>query len=112
MLFGVTLVVTAVGALVLSDNSPPEPDVPPPATTEVVGVVVGVVGDGLADIRGFRLRIEGGEILDLDLRALENEPDFPPGHLAEHQATAEPVRVWYVVDGEERLAIKVEDASD
>jgi len=84
----------------------------PPATTEVVGVVVGVVGEGLADIRGFRLRVEGGDILDFDLRALENGSEFPPGHLAEHQATADPVRVWYTVDGADRLAIKVEDVND
>ena len=84
----------------------------PPATTEVVGVVVGVAGEGLADIRGFRLRVEGGDILDFDLRALENGSEFPPGHLAEHQATADPVRVWYTVDGADRLAIKVEDVND
>ncbi len=111
MLFGVILVATAVAAIMLGDTTPTEPD-GPPASTEITGVVVGVEGEGLADIRAFQLRVDGGEILEFQLRALENGAEFPPGHLAEHQATAEPVRVFYVEDGEDRLAIKIEDAND
>jgi hypothetical protein len=56
------------------------------------------------------LRVPGGQLLEFDLRALENGAEFPPGHLAEHQATAAPVRVTYRMDGATRLAIRVEDA--
>ena len=41
---------------------------------------------------------------------LENGDEFPPGHLAEHQATAEPVVVYYRVEGNERFAVRLEDA--
>ena len=47
---------------------------------------------------------------DFDLSRLENGAEFPPGHLVEHQATAERVRVWYREDGGVRLAIRLEDA--
>lgn len=109
MLFGVILVGTAVGAILLSDTSPAAPDVSPDMT-EVTGVVVAVEGDELARIKAFTLRVAGGEVYDFELRALENAAEFPPGHLAEHQATAEPVRVSFVFDGDERLAITIEDA--
>jgi hypothetical protein len=81
-----------------------------PETGEVIGVVVGVDSQGLGQVRSFTLRLPGGEQQVFSLRALENGTDFPPGHLAEHQATAAPVRVSYRVEGTERLAIRLEDA--
>jgi hypothetical protein len=82
----------------------------PTGAGEVTGVVVAVDSRGLGDVRGFTLRVPGGELLDFDLRALENGTAFPPGHLAEHQATAAPVRVTFRMDGTTRLAIRLEDA--
>jgi hypothetical protein len=82
----------------------------PPGTSEVTGVVVAVEGQGLGHISAFTLRIPGGELQTYSLRALQNGTDFPPGHLAEHQATAAPVRVWFRTEGDERLAIRLEDA--
>jgi hypothetical protein len=81
-----------------------------PESGEVVGVVVAVDSQGLGQVRGFTLRLPGGELQQFSLRALQNGTAFPPGHLAEHQATAAPVRVTYRVDGTERLAIRLEDA--
>jgi hypothetical protein len=69
-----------------------------------------VDGQGLDDIQGFTLRVPGGELIDFSLGDLENGTEFPPGHLAEHQATAEPVRVWYRMDGDDHVAIRLEDA--
>ena len=83
----------------------------PAGTAAVTGVVVAVDSRGLGDVRGFTLRVPGGELLEFDLRALENGADFPPGHLAEHQATAAPVRVTYRMDGATRSAIRIEDAA-
>ncbi len=83
----------------------------PPGTTEVVGVIVGVDLAGLGTVRGFTLREAGGDLMDFGLAALENAAQFPPGHLAEHQATAQPVRVWYRDDGGVHLAIRVDDAN-
>jgi hypothetical protein len=83
----------------------------PSATSEATGVVVAVdSAGGLGDVRGFTLRLAGGELLTFSLRALQNGTEFPPGHLAEHQATAAPVRVLYRMEGSERLAINLEDA--
>jgi hypothetical protein len=81
-----------------------------PETGDVVGVVIAVDSQGLGQVRGFTLRLPGGEQQTFSLRALENGTAFPPGHLAEHQATAAPVRVTYRVEGTERLAIRLEDA--
>jgi hypothetical protein len=82
----------------------------PSGTSEVTGVVVAVDSRGLGDVRGFTLRVPGGELLEFDLRALGNGAAFPPGHLAEHQATAAPVLVTFRMDGATRLAIRLDDA--
>jgi hypothetical protein len=88
---------TAIAALLLSD--PAELDLPP-GTQSMTGVVVQVDGSGgLNNVNGFVLRQAGGELTE-----------FPPGHLAEHQATAAPIRVWFLVDGDENMALKLEDA--
>jgi len=80
-------------------------------TAEATGVVVAVEsGGGLGDVRGFTLRVAGGELLIFNLRALENAAEFPPGHLVQHQADSFPVRVLYRTEGSERLAIRLEDA--
>jgi hypothetical protein len=83
----------------------------PSDTSEATGVVVAVDSTGgLGDVRGFTLRLAGGELLTFSLRGLQNGTEFPPGHLAEHQATAAPIRVLYRTEGSERLAIDLEDA--
>jgi hypothetical protein len=41
---------------------------------------------------------------------LENGAQFAPGHLVEHQASGQPVRVWYQTDGGANVAIRLEDA--
>ncbi len=109
MLLGGLVVATALAALLLSGTGRVDPNVPP-GTTDVTGVVVAVDSAGLGDVAGFTLRRPGGELVEFSLRDLENGTQFPPGHLAEHQATAEPVRVWYRTEGPDRLAIRLEDA--
>jgi hypothetical protein len=110
--FVLVLVVAISGgaALVLSDTSRIDPDGGPPDTTAVDGVIVAVDSAGLSEVRGFSLRRPGGEILIFRLGELENGAQFPPGHLAEHQVTAAPVRVWYRMEGSERFAVRLEDA--
>ncbi|MFL5684729.1 MAG: hypothetical protein ACJ77D_01620 [Chloroflexota bacterium] len=99
---------TAIAALLLSD--PSELDLPP-GTESMTGVVVQVDGSGgLGNVNGFVLRQPGGELAEFSLRELRNGTQFPPGHLAEHQATAAPIRVWFRIDGDERLALRLEDA--
>jgi hypothetical protein len=76
----------------------------------VDGVIVAVDSAGLDQVRGFSLRTVGGETIDFAVGSLENGAEFPPGHLAEHQATAEPVRVSFVTEGETRVAVRIDDA--
>ena len=113
-MFAVVLVivvaVTGGAAILLSNTAALDPD-GPPATTSVEGVIVGIDGSGLADVRGFTLRRPGGETLDFRIGELENGDEFPPGHLGEHQTTAEPVVVYYRVEGNERFAVRLEDAA-
>jgi hypothetical protein len=74
------------------------------------GVVIGVMSTGLTEVQGFTIRTASGENLDFRLGRLENATEFPPAHLAEHQATLAPVRVTYRVEGQERVAYRIEDA--
>ena len=105
----VVIAITGGAALVLSDTSLIDPE-SPADTTRVEGVVVAVDSSGLAEVRGFTLRRPGGETLEFRLGELENAVEFPPAHLAEHQATAQPVTVIYRMEGDERFAVRLEDA--
>ena len=109
ILFVAIVVITAIAAILFSETGIIDPD-RPAGTSDMTGVVVGVDSQGLADVRGFTLRRPGGELVEFSLRALQNATEFAPSHLAEHQATAEPVRVWWRMEGADRLAIQLEDA--
>jgi hypothetical protein len=89
-----------------SPASPPTPDVRSP----VDGVVIAVDSAGLSDVRGFTLRSDGGLAFTFVLGRLENATEFSPSHLAEHQASSEPIRVWFRVEGGERVVYRLEDA--
>jgi len=113
LLFAGLLLAFVLGTAVVAILSPsPVPGgALPPGTESMTGVVVHVDNArGLGDVRGFTLRRPGGELVEFGLRELQNGTQFPPGHLAEHQATAQPVQVWFRVDGGERLALRLEDA--
>ncbi len=75
------------------------------------GVVVDVQQAGLADVSGFTLRTSDGRELTFDTTQTRfDAAGFPPQHLQEHRALAEPVRVTYQVkDGTNRV-VKLEDA--
>ena len=113
-LFALVLVmvvaVTGGAALILGGGTVREPGSPPGATV-VDGVIVGVQAESLGNVRSFTLRTSSGDVLEFGLASLENGDEFPPGHLAEHQVTAEVVRVWYRDDGGTLLAIRAEDAA-
>lgn len=83
---------------------------PPTGTSQASGVIVRVDSEGLDRVRGFELRTPDGSIVSFALGNLENPTAFPPGHLAEHQATAQPVRVSYRLEGGINVAVRLEDA--
>lgn len=81
-----------------------------PEMPSMTGVVVGVDSAGLDKVRGFTLRTADGTTTDFTLGGLTNGVTFAPGHLVEHQATAQPVTVWYRIDGATHVAVRIEDA--
>ena len=111
-LFVVALVVlvAVVGLATIILGAPPAGG-QPSGTTAVEGVIVGVDSQSLSDVRSFDLRTADGTVRTFGLAALENGTEFPPGHLVEHSATAQPVRVWYRTEAGIDLAIRLEDAS-
>lgn len=83
----------------------------PDVSSPVVGVIVAVDSAGLADVRSFTLRPSGaGWAFEFRLGELENGAEFPPGHLGEHLASSEPVRVWFRREGGDLVAYRIEDA--
>jgi hypothetical protein len=98
----------ACGCQPLSSSPPVQT---PPVVSPVDGVVVSVDAAGLADVRGFVLRVSGGFAFDFVLGPLENPTEFPPGHLTEHLATSQPVRVYFLAQGGERVVYRLEDAA-
>jgi len=107
----VAVVVLGVGAAVLLGPRGTDGTAGPSDAQPVVGVIVAVDSAGLDKVSAFTLRTDAGESLTFDLRALENGAQFAPGHLVEHQATGQPVRVWYRMQDGVRLAIRLEDAT-
>src|SRR6188508_792695 len=100
---------TAAAAFLLGGSSLIDPGAPANATA-VDGVIVAVRSEGLDRVNGFDLRTIGQGTLAFTIGDLENGAEFPPGHLVEHQATAQPVRVWYRTEGADRVAVRLEDA--
>ena len=85
----------------------PTPDVASP----VDGIVISVDSAGLGEVRGFALRANGNAAtVTFVLGVLENATEFSPSHLAEHQATSSPVRVYFRVQGSDRVVYRLEDA--
>jgi len=82
----------------------------PPGAQAAVGVIVGVDSEGLDKVTGFDLRTTDQGTLDFVLGTLDNGAVFPPGHLVEHQATGQAVRVWYRTEDGVRVAVRLEDA--
>jgi hypothetical protein len=103
------LIAVSVAGTILLGGTTADPDSSTNAPS-VAGVIVGVQSEGLDRVRGFHLRTAEGATTAFMIGDLENGAAFPPGHLVEHQATAQPVRVWFVMEGGAKVAIRIEDA--
>jgi len=103
------VIAVSIAAAILLSGTTADPDSSTNAPS-VVGVIVGVQSEGLDRVRGFDLRTAEGATTAFIIGDLENGAAFPPGHLVEHQATAQSVRVWFVMEGEAKVAIRIEDA--
>ena len=106
----VVVVLLAAGCQQLVSASPPPPT--PDVTSPVDGVVVSVDAAGLGDVRGFTLRPTNSPFsFGFSLGTLENPTQFPPSHLAEHQATSQPVRVYFRTENGIHTVYRLEDAA-
>ena len=74
-------------------------------------MVIAVDSSGLTDVQGFTLRVSGGFSYEFELGTLENATEFPPGHIAEHQATSQLVRVFFRTENGVHIAYRLEDAT-
>ena len=81
-----------------------------PSSSPIEGVVVHVESTGLTQVTSFDLRTASGAVYSFLLSELTNGTEFPPGHLAEHQANAVPVRVYFAITGRMLFATRLEDA--
>jgi hypothetical protein len=105
----------ATGSPSASDGGPslsfevPSFAVPVPRSP-VAGVVTSIDSKGLDKVSGFTLRTRSGIDLTFVIGQLDNGADFPPGHLAEHQASLVPILVWFKSEGGKLVVYHLEDA--
>ena len=102
------LVVAVAAAATIFGGTARDPEAP--QGDQVVGIVTSIDSEGLTNVRSFTLRTQDGRDETFAIGTLENGAEFPPGHLAEHQALGSPIRVWYRADGDAKVAFRLEDA--
>jgi hypothetical protein len=106
------VVAWAVAGCQVGQSPAPSGQTPTPSgpVSPVDGIVTSIEAAGLTKVTGFTLRTRAGQTLTFSIGQLENGAQFPPGHLAEHQATAAPVRVWFTTENGRLVAYRLEDA--
>ena len=98
------VVAVTVAAAILASRGAERPEF------SVIGVVAGIQSEGLDRVRSFSLRTDSGQVVQFEFGTLQNAAEFPPGHLAEHQATGQRVKVLYLQQGEAKVAVRIDDA--
>jgi hypothetical protein len=123
MLLAVLVAILVVGCAAVGETPPPAAFTPPPAASvtpgpsasetpgsPVAGIVTSVDSSGLTQVKGFTLRSVAGEDLTFVMGTLENGDEFPPGHLAEHMASADPILVFFRPTDGKLVVYRLEDA--
>ena len=83
-----------------------------PAPQTAAGFVVDVQSTSLTQITSFTLRTKEGEELVFRVGALDlNGGGFPGTHLREHMITNQAVAVAFDVEGQDRVATRLVDAT-
>ncbi|MEO7664886.1 MAG: hypothetical protein ABIV26_07140 [Candidatus Limnocylindrales bacterium] len=98
-----------LGSVPASNLASPAPPSAVPASP-VDGVITHVESAGLDKVTSFTIRTAAGALLTFRIGPLDNGTQFPPGHLTEHQATSEAIRVTFRVEGSDLVAIRLDDA--
>jgi len=101
--------VDATSSLAPAETATPGPS-EPALDSPVTGVLTHLDTAGLSAVAGFTMRLDDGREIAFKLGVLENGDQFPPGHLGEHLATAEPVRVFFRKNGRDLVVYRIEDA--
>ena len=89
-----------------------DPTAPPVPASPVEGIVTAVTSSGLGQVERFNVRLADGTTIVLHMGVLENATEFPPGHLAEHQATSSPIRAFFRDADEGPTVYRLEDADE
>jgi len=76
----------------------------------VAGVVTTVQAAGHDKVDGFTLLTTGGLTLTFVIGKLDNEAEFPPGSLADHATSQQPVLVYFNVENGKLVVYHMEDA--
>lgn len=77
----------------------------------VRGIVIDVQQSSPAQVQGFTLRSDTGELLVFEIGELESGGgSFPAVHLRDHLASASPIVVRYVATGERLIVMRMADA--
>ncbi len=127
--FALVLAALVVGSVVAAcagaaETPPPAAFTPPPASSDeptsaaaseipaspVAGLVVKVETAGLDQVKGFTLQADTGQELTFVIGKLDNGDEFPPGHLTEHQAAADPILVFFREENGQLVVYHLEDA--
>jgi hypothetical protein len=110
----IALVLLAGLALVACGGPAPVPATGGPAASEpltspVIGRLVRLEAEGLTKVRGFTMRLADGREVAFTMGPVDNAAEFPPGHLAEHMASSQLVRVFYREEAGTRVVYRLED---
>jgi hypothetical protein len=81
-----------------------------PALQTDSGIVTSVDSPSIGVVDGFELQARDGRRLVFDTSGLAFHPEFPPTHLIEHQALAQPITVTYRTEGDRLVVVRLDDA--
>ena len=76
----------------------------------VRGIVIDVRQSSPTQVQGFTLRSDAGVLLTFEIGELESGGGFPAVHLRDHLASASPIAVRYVTQGERLIVVRLADA--
>jgi hypothetical protein len=85
------------------------PGTPVAVRSPVSGRLIKLEAEGLTKVKGFTMRLDDGNEVSFTMGPLENAADFAPGHLAEHMASTQAVRVFYRDEGGAHVVYRLED---
>lgn len=82
-----------------------------PPTQSATGVVIRVDGPSAAEVTGFALRTNAGDVHEFVVGTLDlNSGGLPAPHLRDHLVSGEPITVGYTIESGRFIAVRYIDA--